>query len=99
MYAALYARYEEGVGDVITSCLYRQLGTDESGPSSSRTGTGQYPRPGGNTITGKVWKFADQQLEKTGVTDRASVVAACVEEGINENTANTQYSHWKKSLR
>ena len=98
LYAAIYARHEEETGDAISGCLNRLLVPDVTEPSPPREGGPQYARPGKNTITGRVWEIADQ-LRKAGAADRESVVRACVAAGINVNTANTQYSHWKKSAR
>lgn len=43
--------------------------------------------------TARVWQIADS----VGSTDRAKIIAACVEAGINPATAATQYSKWKKT--
>ena len=52
-------------------------------------------RPNGKK-TGTVWNIADQLNEK-GKADRQSVIVQCIPEHITASTANTQYSHWKKS--
>lgn len=43
--------------------------------------------------TARVWAIADTMPK----ADRATIIAACVAEGINPSTAGTQYSKWKKS--
>lgn len=43
--------------------------------------------------TARVWAIADGMP----TADRASIIAACVAEGINPSTAGTQYSKWKKA--
>lgn len=49
------------------------------------------------TITARIWEVADAlTAEATHPASRADVVAACVAEGINKSTANTQYGHWKR---
>jgi len=93
LYTALYTRYEEDTGDAIEECLRQLLGSSEIRPVSGRRGTATNPRPGAGTITGKVWDIADQLLEQTGSADRDSVMKACINVGININTANTQYSY------
>jgi len=98
LYAAIYVRYEEETAEAISGCLNRLLVSAESEPPPPRGNRPQYPRPGKGTITREVWEIADQ-LEKTGAVDRECVVKACVVRGIKFNTANTQYSYWKKSAR
>lgn len=62
------------------------------------------PSPKG--ATGRVWAIADECLAKAGHTDlnginlkdlRKSIIDACTSAGINEATAGTQWSKWKKS--
>lgn len=43
--------------------------------------------------TAKVWEIADG----VGKADRNAIIAACVAQGINQATAATQYSKWKKA--
>lgn len=97
LYAAIFARYQEGTSEAIGSCL-RQLvalgATGQPEPSSSKP---VYGRPGPGTVTGRVWEIADKVLSQTGEADREAVVTACVKEGININTASTQYTYWKKA--
>jgi hypothetical protein len=57
----------------------------------------QYPRPRIGTITGRVWEIADQIQKQSGKTEREAVIKACMGEGININTASTQFSYWKKA--
>jgi len=91
-YAAIYARHGEETSDAINGCLNQLVSPDGSPPGSPK-----YPRPSReDSETGKVWVMADR-LKKSGTFDRQSVVKACVEAGINVNTASTQYSYWKKS--
>jgi hypothetical protein len=68
------------------------------GGAKSQSTTKHSARPGQGTITGRVWEIADELVAKTGSAERDAVVTACVTEGINVNTANTQYSHWKKEI-
>lgn len=66
------------------------------------TGDGA-PSPKGST--GKVWEIADSHYhnvaEDGGSVDvkalRTAVIQACIQAGINEATAGTQWSKWKKS--
>ncbi|MCK9513539.1 MAG: hypothetical protein M0R28_20255 [Pigmentiphaga sp.] len=43
--------------------------------------------------TAKVWQIADG----VGKADRNAIIQACVAAGINQSTAATQYSKWKKA--
>jgi hypothetical protein len=44
-----------------------------------------------------VWEIADRILKETGTANREAVTKACMQEGININTASTQYSYWRKA--
>ena len=50
----------------------------------------RHQRPGDDTATGKVWAICD---EMPGAT-RKEIIQACVEGGLNEATAQTQYGKW-----
>jgi hypothetical protein len=52
-------------------------------------------RPGAGTKTGRVWEIADELKAASGTAIRNEVLQRCFEEGLNMNTANTQYSKWK----
>lgn len=80
---------------------------DENEPvkarKSSAPSDGSAPSPKG--ATGRVWAIADEQLQKhhRGVIEgvnlkdlRKVVIEACTAAGINEATAGTQWSKWKK---
>lgn len=95
LYTTIYARHGEETSNAITECLQSLLDDNES--QSGTTGVEHFMRPGKDTITGRVWDIADQLLQETGEMDRAAVVTACIKEGLNMNTANTQYSHWKNA--
>lgn len=43
--------------------------------------------------TAKVWQIADSMPG----ADRKAIINACVAAGINESTAGTQYSKWRKA--
>jgi bifunctional DNA-binding transcriptional regulator/antitoxin component of YhaV-PrlF toxin-antitoxin module len=54
-------------------------------------------RPAAGTRTGRVWEIADRiSAEKGRQASRGQVIEASVSEGINPNTASTQYHHWKQ---
>lgn len=56
----------------------------------------KYPRPRAGTRTGRVWEIADERTREIGYrAKRADVIQCCVAEGINRNTASTQYQHWR----
>lgn len=61
---------------------------------SASTGTAPIlNRSTAESPTKRVWAIADAMPGAT----RAEVVAKCVAEGINRNTAGTQYHHWSKA--
>lgn len=97
LYTSIYGRYGEQTSAKIIACL-SQLADAET-PEETRVEIGvlQYPRPGIGTKTGKVWEIADRILKETGTIDRETVIKLCMLEGININTASTQYSHWRKA--
>lgn len=97
LYTSLYMRHGEETTSAITACLSQLLDADSDERSRADTRSLQYPRPGAGTITGKVWEIADRIHRQTGAVSRDAVIKACMEEGINFNTANTQYSHWRKA--
>ena len=110
LYTAIYALHKESTSEVIGKCLQSLIDDNKADCNSSfervdyftqaneRTITGNVTRPGKGTITGKVWDIADQLLKETGEMNRTAVVTACIDAGINMNTANTQYSHWKNAV-
>lgn len=63
-------------------------------PGKSRDGTGAAPVKGATAL---VWTIADRIVKELGRVDRSAIIAACVAEGINQATAGTQYSKWKKA--
>lgn len=97
LYTSIYERYGEQTSTMIVACLAQLLGAETPEQTRVETGALQYPRPGAGTKTGKVWDIADRILKETGAVDREAVIKACMLEGINVNTASTQYSHWRKA--
>lgn len=94
LYVALYQREGMNTSARIVSIL------EQAVSGTARRGVAQrspYPRPAPNTITGKIWGIADRIEAERGTADRESVIKACMEAGINVNTASTQYTHWKNS--
>ena len=56
----------------------------------------RYSRPRSGTRTGRVWEIADERTREVGYrAKRSDVIQCCVAEGINRNTASTQYQHWR----
>tara|TARA_R100001039_G_C1839038_1_gene100530 strand:- start:1245 stop:1568 length:324 start_codon:yes stop_codon:yes gene_type:complete len=90
LFCALYERFGQHTENQIVSCLQDLAGSTASLTSSSSL------RPKLGTITGRVWEIADRIKANDGNAQRNAVVQASIEEGINMNTANTQYSHWAK---
>lgn len=94
LYSALYERYREDTTTVICSHL-EQLLLAEASKEIPEDNEPNRPRTG--TITGRVWEIADKIFNESGEIGRDAVIKACMLEGINFNTANTQFSYWKKS--
>lgn len=99
LFAAIYERFGEETGATINGCLRQLLDSSVPDPRSGNEGTPQYPRPRPGTITGRVWEIADHLEQETRQATREAVVKTCISEGININTASTQYSHWQNALR
>ena len=100
LYVLLYQLFGAKTHEVIEQHL-RKLVQRES-PKHSLTGEGHGPtaRPKPHTIGGQVWQIADELFEDTGVTpERGELLAQCIAININNNTANTQFSHWKNYQR
>lgn len=97
LYTSIYERYREETSTVITACLSQLLDAEATEEAASEAGALQHPRPRAGTITGKVWEVADRILKETGTVNRETVTKACMHEGININTANTQFSYWRKA--
>jgi len=98
LYAAIYRIHGEASSEVITRCLSQIVDTQSPVPPNLEAARSPYyPRPKPGTITGRVWTIADQLASETGAPTRDAVVASALSQGINVNTASTQYSHWKKS--
>jgi len=98
LYTAIYACHGEETSTAIKEHLNQLLGSNTGGTPPNNVRTQHFMRPGEGTITGRVWEIADQLVEETGSAERDAVVMACMDEGIKINTANTQYSHWKKAI-
>ena len=94
VYTALFARYEESTTATITEVL-RNLAVENA--KKLLTPHAPYSRPGAGTKTGRVWEIADRLHETSGNADRDAVIRACMEEGINVNTASTQFTYWKRA--
>ena len=97
LYTSIYERYREETSTAITGCLSQLLDAEAFEETRIERGTLQYPRPGAGTKTGRVWEVADRILKETGTANREAVTKACMQEGININTASTQYSYWRKT--
>ncbi len=97
LYTSIYGRYREGTSAAITECLSQLLDAEASEETRIQKGRLQNPRPGTGTKTGRVWEIADRILKETGTANREAVAKACMQEGININTASTQYSYWRKA--
>lgn len=97
LYASIYERYGEQTSTAINACLSQFLGSEVPDEKKTGAGTTQYPRPRDGTITGRVWAITDHIQQQAGIVNREDVIKACIQEGININTASTQYSHWRKA--
>ncbi|MGD9729609.1 MAG: hypothetical protein AB7V39_24985, partial [Nitrospiraceae bacterium] len=100
---SLYARIHDQFGEESTATIVQylsQFAQSEAVPMPSYSeppAQVPYPRPKPGTITGRVWEIADEISKRTGSAERDEVVKACIAEGINVNTASTQYSYWRKA--
>ena len=97
LYSSIYERYQEETSTIITACLSKLLEHKAPEETQTEVGENQYQRPGVGTKTGRVWEVADYIHKETGTVNREEVIKACMQEGINVNTASTQYSHWRKA--
>jgi len=97
LYTAIFQRFGDRTTDTITARLSELLDGDEATSRSLRDSTTAYSRPRKGTITGRVWEIADQIQKRSGRAEREAVIMACMEEGININTASTQFSYWRKA--
>jgi len=94
LYCAIFERHGESTSQAILDLL-NTLASPE--PELPNVEIHDYPRPGNGTITGKIWDIADKYSSSEHRVSRHKVIDACLKEGINVNTANTQYSHWSKA--
>ena len=72
----------------------------DNGGKAGRAGDGKAQGGAAPTkgVTARVWEIAAEvTAAKGGMIDRAAIVNACKAVGINEATAATQYSKWKKA--
>lgn len=97
LYVAIYDRFQEQTSDRIIEWLSSRMAPEEASQTSDRASRLRYPRPNPGTKTGRVWEIADQIEEEVGHASREAVIKACMDEGLNVNTASTQYSYWKSS--
>ena len=96
LYTTIYSRHGASTSKAIEECL--QSLVSERKPEPRATDIDHFMRPGEGTITGRVWEIADELYKELGEVSREAVVTKCMEEGINMNTASTQYSHWMNSV-
>lgn len=61
----------------------------------SSSPTAQREKSAVESPTKLVWAIADEMVG----ADRAAVIAACVEKGVNKSTAQTQYYRWAKDKK
>lgn len=98
IYAEIYAHHGDRTSQTIATWLSEKLREQNAESTTGRSsGSPRYPRPGKSTKTGRVWEIADELLARDGKAPREAVIRACMDEGLNVNTASTQYSYWKAS--
>lgn len=90
LYCKIYDAHQEQTTAIIQSAL-ESIFDHSPVPVKAKS-----LRPGAGTITGRVWEIADQLILDGRDASRALVVETCMSEGINMNTANTQFSNWAK---
>lgn len=97
LYVSIYKRFGEETASAMTACLSQLIVGEGAAEPHGEGGAIQYPRPRAGTITGRVWEIADQIQRGSGKAEREAVIKACMSEGININTASTQFSYWRKA--
>ncbi len=97
LYASLFQRFGESTTTTIAAHLAGLLDAEVTTEPRVAEVTTAYSRPGAGTITGRVWAIADEIQKKSGQADREAVIKACMAEGLNINTASTQFSYWRKA--
>jgi hypothetical protein len=105
LYVDLYHIHGESSHKVIVECL-RQLVGFENEEKNEALPNQAIPNdlpgwPTRYTKAHKVWKIATQFLADSGSiiplnNHKDLVLDACVNEGINRNTATTTYSNWRQ---
>lgn len=99
LYMSLYEQFQETTSTVIIDWLTEKAQATGGPHQEPGEGRVRYPQPRPGTKTGRVWEIADRILKETGQASREAVIRACMEEGLNVNTASTQYSYWNSSQR
>ena len=90
LFAAVYQKFGDDTQSAINRALSELAGSEVALPPINSL------RPKQGTITGRVWEIADRFRDEHGQARRNDVVQACIDAGINMNTANTQFTHWLK---
>ena len=97
LYTSIYGRYGEETSASIAACLSQLVNLELPESTSVEVQHFRYPRPRPGTITGRVWEVADRILKETKSVSREAVIRECMQQGININTASTQFSYWRKA--
>jgi len=97
LYTSIFEHHGEETTGVIVTCLSQLLGDEKTVKPRVDSTMVSYPRPGDGTITGRIWDIADNIQMQSGNANRVAVIEACMSEGININTASTQFSYWRKA--
>ena len=97
LYASLFQRFGESTTTTIAAHLAELLDREITTEPRVAEVITAYSRPRVGTITGRVWDIADEIQKKSGRADREAVIKACMAQGININTASTQFSYWRKA--
>lgn len=97
IYVTLYEHYGDQTSALIASWIEERAQSLGNGLAHDAGQQLRYPRPGSGTKTGRVWEIADAIEHEKGSASREDVIRACLHEGLNVNTASTQYSYWKSS--
>ena len=97
LYASLFERFGESTTATITAHLAGLVDRKRTTEPQVAEVITAYSRPGVGTITGRIWEIADRIQKQSGQADREAVIKACMAEGININTASTQFSYWRKA--
>ncbi|MBK7301253.1 MAG: hypothetical protein IPI79_13545 [Moraxellaceae bacterium] len=93
LYFKLYQRFGESAQKLIVENLQKLAGEEPRGD-----GRDNWPNKYRQPIAFSIWEISETTLSSEGPTreHKELSIKKCIEQGINENTATTIYSNWRK---